>query len=118
MLRSVFSRPFEKIAFHFGGLITRDNSVWAFGAQKRSFSCNPKYLFLHASEHATQYGITPVWLTKNKKLAASLRAQGLQAHSTYSLRGIYYGLKAGLYFINCDIHDISFALSKNAHVIN
>src|SRR5690606_4293309 len=28
------------------------------------------------------------------------------------------GLKAGLYFINCDIHDISFVLSKGAKIIN
>src|SRR5690606_16729546 len=78
----------------------------------------PKYLFLHVCEHATEYGLTPVWLTKDRTLAARLRAQGLPAHATYSLRGMYYGLKAGLYFINCDIHDISFVLSKGAKIIN
>lgn len=117
VIKSLVSHPIGKIVYHLSGLVRRDPDIWVFGAQKNIFYCNPKYLYLAASERK-EPGQTCVWISRDRNLCVELRARGLSAEYLFSPRGAMYCLRAGFYFINCELKDISFNLSKGCVVTN
>ena len=117
MIRSIVNRPLEKIVYHVSGFFIRDKKLWVMGAQKKSFSCNPKHFFINTSLNK-ELKIRCVWISKNKEIVSEIRGMGLKAENLRSLKGVYYCLKAGFYFINSDTKDICFVLSKGARYVN
>ena len=87
------------------------------GAQKQSFSCNPKHFFIATSLNK-QLSIRCVWISKSKEIVDEVKAMGFEAYNLHSIKGIYICLKAGFYFVNCDTKDISFMLSNKTCFIN
>lgn len=116
-MRMVLNKPVDKIIYHMSGLFPRNHKLWVFGGQNGSFSCNTKYLFIEASlRYAEQ--LDCIWISKNKETIRNVRAMGFRAQTPYSLKGFYYCLRAGFYFINNHTKEIGFNLSKGSCYIN
>ncbi len=95
-------------------IIPRDERIWIFGSwDAKSFSDNPKYLFLYINQY--QKGkIKAVWITKNRKVLEELRAKGFSAYMKKSLKGMYYALRGKYWFYGHFTTDIAFWLSGGA----
>ncbi len=124
----------KKVRFVIGGLlrflignllslfIKRDKSYWVFNCSSivtlpQMFTHNTKYLFLFLSTNK-QYGITPVWISKNKQIISRLKECGYKAYYKYSFQNLYYCLKSKYYFVDSAADDISKYLSVGAVIIN
>lgn len=116
-IRSVFSRPFEKLIYNMVGFVTRDKKLWVMGAQKKSFSCNPKYFFISSSLNK-DLGVRCVWISRDNNVVSEVRKMGFEAENIRSIKGVYYCIRAGFYFVNSDTKDISFVLSNGASYVN
>lgn len=83
------------LVYLFASCFPRDRRLWLFGAWNgRKFIDNPKYVFQHVLE--SMPAVRPTWITKDRSLAASLRAKGYPAEFAYSLRGLWSQLRAGV----------------------
>jgi CDP-glycerol glycerophosphotransferase len=72
MLKQIF-RQFFWILYFISKIFPRDSRIWVFGSWgAKSFSDNPKYLFLYVNQYHRDE-IKPIWITKNKKLYEQLR---------------------------------------------
>jgi len=113
-LAGVFLWPIYLLSW----LMPRDPKLWAFGSRLGSrFADNPKYLFLNicASKNSS---INPIWITRNKKIVSALREKNLPAYLLYSLKGIYYSLRAGVWVFDHKSNDICFWLSNGSKKVN
>lgn len=117
VIKSIFNRPVEKIIYHLCGVFPRDRRLWVIGAQKESFSCNPKYFFIETSLDP-DLDVRCVWISRSETVVRKIRAMGLEAEVFPSLKAFYLCVRAGCYFVNCSAKDISFNLSKNAFYVN
>ena len=100
----------------FSYLMPRSERILAFGAMRGAFSDNPKYLFLWAAQH--QPGRKVVWLSADAAAVREVRSIGFEAYRIPSLRGFWYALRAGYWFINCYTSDILFCLAGRTRVVN
>ena len=83
------------LVYMFASCVPRDRRWWLFGGWNgRKFIDNPKYVFQHVLE--TLPAVRPTWITKDRSLAASLRANGYPAEFAYSLGGLWAQLRAGV----------------------
>lgn len=97
-------------------LSIRSKKIYVFGAwQGNTFSDNPKYLYLQARKDKS---IKAVWITRNKQLYNHLKAHGLDVHLHNSLSGIYYQLRAAVYFTCMSKQDVFSLILGNATRIN
>ena len=102
--------------YFFSFLIPRDKNIWLFGSSQDRFSENAKALFLYASEH--EKSIQSIWITGNKKLCKQLQKLGYLSLYRWSIKGLYFSLKAKYYFYNSYTTDINFYTSGNATLVN
>ncbi len=97
---------------------TRDKKLYIFANYNlTSFVFNTKflYLFLNQTPHL---GITPVWITEDKKIIKALRDLGYKVYKKNSLKAIYYTLRSKYWFVDNYTTDISRAFSYGAQIIN
>lgn len=106
-----------KICIYFiSGLIPRNKKIWIFGAPSNLFFDNPKYLFIYVTEN--QKIILPVWISGDEKVVQKIRSVGGVAYRRWSLKGIYYSLIGGVWFIGYQIDDINYILSRGCKLVN
>lgn len=106
----------EIIINHLSMLSIRSKKIYVFGAWKgNKFSDNPKYLYLEALKDKS---LIAVWITRNKEIYTALKAQGFRVYLYKSIPGIYYQLRASVYFTCMSKHDVLSLIMGNATRIN
>lgn len=104
--------------YYFFYLVPRDNKIWLFGSNMgKSFGDNPKYFYLYMN-HIKDRDIRPIWISNIDDIIRTLRENGYEAYSIYSLKGIFFALRSGVYIFDHHTKDISFWLSGGAKKIN
>lgn len=97
-------------------LSVRSKKIYIFGSwQGKKFSDNPKYLFLEAIKDKS---IKSIWITKSHNIYDYMRKRGYPVYMHNSLKGIYYQLRASVYFTCERKADVSVYLIGNATRIN
>lgn len=111
-LANIFLYPL----YFLSGSVKRDPKIWLFGSYHDSFTDNSKYLFLAASENVKN--IKTIWITGDRELLRFLKERNLNCCLRWSIKGIYYSLKAKYYFFSAYVKDINFWTSKGAVLAN
>ena len=94
----------------------RDKKNWVFGSGVgMNFSDNAKYLFLYCSSLSE---INSCWITRNKTLVESLRAEGLNAHYKYSAKGLWLSISSKVYVYDSRTESINHWASAGALKVN
>ncbi|MGB8454204.1 MAG: CDP-glycerol glycerophosphotransferase family protein [Anaerocolumna sp.] len=110
----IFILPIYAISTFF----PRDKKLWAFGSTfGHRFADNPKYFYLYINQLKAKE-IRAVWISKNKNVVNLLKENNLEAYSVYSVRGLWYSLRAKVYIYDNYSKDICFWLSGGAVKIN
>ncbi len=104
------------LIYPFSFLFPRSKRIWVFGSFRGSFNDNAKYLFIYASENKPD--ITSIWLSQNKNTVSLVRQLGLKSYSIFSLKGIFYSLRAKYWFYNSYTSDILFFTSGGSTCTN
>lgn len=74
----------------------RSKNIYIFGAWAgQKFSDNSRSLFLYALAHTNKKCL---WICKNKQVYTQMKQAGLPVLMAYSLKGLYYQLRAGVAF--------------------
>ena len=98
----IISFPFYLISL----LIPRSLNIWVFGAWfGNQFNDNTAYLFKYVL--CNQSNVKAVWLTKNRQIIKVLRKKGYPIYHKNSIKGFWYGSRAGVTFINCGYDDVN-----------
>ena len=82
----------------------------------RNFSDNSKYLYLYFHQ-SIQNKNKMIWITKNKKVNRYLKSINLPCEYLYSLKGLFYTIRASKVFISHSVKDINGALINGAEII-
>ncbi len=99
-------------------LIPRNKKIWVFGSNMgKSFGDNPKYFYLYVNALKDR-DIRPIWISDVDDIIRTLKKNGYEAYSIYSLSGIFFALRSGVYVFDHHTKDISFWLSGGAKKIN
>ncbi len=107
---------FKMVINYLSMLSIRSKTIYVFGSWKgNKFSDNPKYLYLEALKDKR---LTSIWITKNKNVYTTLKAQGFRVYLYKSLSGIYYQLRASVYFTCMSKQDVFSLVMGNATRIN
>lgn len=112
-----FSFFLLKILFIF---IKKNNKVLLFGDFSGiRFGDNCKYLYLYLYEKKSKYNLEHIiWITKNKDIFTELKNKGYEVYYKYSLKSIYWHLKAKYHFVDQGEGDILGYFSRAAIRIN
>ncbi len=102
------------IIFFFSKFMPRDKNLIVFGTHTKSFSGNIKALFLNRDN--LQY--KKVFISTDQSLIKQLNDDKHIACNKYSIQGILYSLKAGMYIYSSYPSDINFWLSGGAKYVN
>lgn len=112
-----WSQIFLIPVYGFSFLTPRSNHIWVYGSSfGRRFTDNPRYLYLYSSQK--QLSTISIWISKNTIIVKFLKDNGYEAYSQYSIKGIWFCLRAGVYIFDNYSKDISFWLSGGAKKIN
>lgn len=85
----------------------------------KRFADNSRYMFLYLNEKKNMLGIKKIlWLTTNKEIKKELSSCGYLVCKRFSLKSIYYHLRAGLFFYDQFPSDLLVPLTKGAKLIN
>jgi len=99
-------------------LMPRSKKIWVMGSTFGTrFADNPKYFYLYLQQHQKN-NIKSVWISKNKEVIRFLTDNSLEGYYLYSLKGIWYSLRAKIYLYDNYSKDICFTLSGGATKIN
>ena len=91
-------------------LMSRRKSLWLFGARGGfTFSDNTKYLFLYVQKECKD--IDAIWITKNRTVVHDLRERQLPVYYAYSIKGIFFCLRAKIIFTTHGKGDINPTLT-------
>ena len=93
----------KRIPLLLSQLSIRSKNIYIFGAWfGQRYSDNSRAVFRYALEHTDKKCF---WICKDKALYEKMKAEGLPVLRTYSLKGIYYQLRAGVAFSSTGIVD-------------
>ena len=93
----------KRIPLLLSQLSVRSKNIYIFGAwYGEKFSDNSRALFLYALKNTDKKCF---WVCKSKALYQKLKIMGLPVLRTYSLKGIWYQLRAGVAFSSTGIVD-------------
>lgn len=95
-------------------LVKRDKNIVVFGVHTSSFSGNVKALLLEENSPL----IRKLFIGKTYSVVENVRLYGIEAHWKYSIKGIWYCLRAGNYVYSSYPSDINYWLSGGAKYIN
>ena len=109
-----FKRLIMNLLYLLSYLSLRDKKTWVFGSYG-NFNDNSRYLFLSIIQ---QSEIKAIWIAKNKKELDEVKKYHDQCYLRYSLKGIYYSLRAKVYIYSAYVSDINYFTSGNAICIN
>ena len=97
--------------YYLSFLSMRCKNIWAFGSGT-GYDGHSKYLLQHIIDHYPE--IHGLWITQRKEEVRLLRGKGIDAYYSYSLKGIFYSLRAGTYIVTGSLADINFYTSGGA----
>lgn len=110
----IFLIPLYGISYIF----PRNKRIWVFGSTfGRRFADNPKYLYLYVNQYKADH-IRPIWISKKKEIVRFLQENQLESYYLYSLKGVWYSLRAKVYLYDNYSKDICYPLSGGAKRIN
>lgn len=100
--------------------IKREKSVvLCSGWQGMRFADNSRYMYLYLNDHKESLCIRKVvWITVNKQIEKDLKRAGYAIYQKYSLKSIYYHLKAATFYYDQFFSDFLYPLSGDAVRIN
>lgn len=108
----------RKILMNFLYLISfifvRNKRIWVFGSYGE-FNDNSRYFFLYLLGNAS---VTPIWIAKNKKEYKEVLKYSSNCYMRFSLKGIYYSLRGGVYIYSSYVSDINFITSGGTFKVN
>ncbi|MCX7641045.1 MAG: CDP-glycerol glycerophosphotransferase family protein [Elusimicrobiales bacterium] len=111
-------RVFLWPVYFISGFINRDENIIVFGSYMGNrFADNPKYLFLYLNKYFKEKK-RYIWITRKKEISKKLKERGFESYSLYSLKGLYYALKAKYYVFDVKSNDICYWTSKGSVKIN
>ncbi len=97
-------------------IFPKDKKLWLFGAWfGEKYSDNSKYLFEYISKEHPE--IKAVWLTKNPETFNLVKKKGLNVCKTYSLKGIWYALRANVCVVSTSLRDINLYTTAKVKVV-
>ncbi len=106
----------EKIIFGLlSTIIPRQKGLMLFGTGFRSFSDNPKFLFLHFQNHRHY---RPIWISSNRNEVKRLREMGYRCNYKWSFSTFWAVVRAPLFFISHNVKDIYPIVPQRGVVIN
>ncbi|MDF2541068.1 MAG: Poly(glycerophosphate) glycerophosphotransferase family protein [Herbinix sp.] len=110
----LFLLPIYGLSF----LSFRDKNIWVFGSTfGRRFADNPKYFYLYMRENHPKE-VKVIWITKQKDIMEFMISNNLKCYYLYSLKGIWYSLRAKVYIYDNYSKDICYTLSGGAIKLN
>lgn len=93
-------------------IIPKDKNLWVFGAWfGKRYADNARYVFEFAQRDKN---IKAVWISKDKKVVLRVRRNGNPGYLSYSLRGMYYTVRAAVAVVSSSHLDINSALVGGA----
>ncbi len=110
--RIIVSNFFRSFLYLLSLFWPRRKNRWVFGAGKRSFTDNAKYLFLYVANNCDD--IEVAWIARNKEVIKKLNSMGYKSYHIWSLAGINYCLTAKLYIFSSKSSDINYWTSGGA----
>lgn len=100
-------------------IVPRKKNIWVFGSNMgKSFGDNPKYFYLYVNQLKEKEKIRPIWISEEDEIIQTLRENGMESYTIYSVKGVIYSLVAGIYIFDHHTKDITFWLSGGAKKIN
>lgn len=94
----------------------RSNKIYVFGSwYGAKFADNSKFIYLSALQ---EQNLIPVWITKDPEVLSFLKKHHYRAYMHNSLKGIFYQLRASVYFTTVSRQDLSESLLAGAIRIN
>lgn len=114
-MNKILKSIFKIIISYLSMLSIRSKKIYIFGSWfGEKFADNPKYLYLEALEDKT---LRPIWITKNKGVCEELIKKGYEVYLYKSLKGIYYQLRASVFFTCTNREDVyAPALGGAVHI--
>ena len=107
---------FSLILHYSSKIIPKQKNLILFGAWNGAqFRGNSKLLFFKLLK---KQKLKCIWITRNKNLFKKLTSIGIPCVYYFSITGIFYSLRANVYFITHTHRDINYFLSGGAKVIN
>jgi len=99
-------------------IMPRSKNIWVFGSTfGRRFADNPKYFYLYVIQNQSS-NVRAIWISKDKNIVEFLRDKKVEAYYLYSIKGIWFALRAKVYIYDNYSKDICFTLSGGAKKIN
>ncbi len=99
-------------------LMPRNKKLWVMGSTFGTrFADNPKYFYLYLKQYRSEQ-VRTIWISKSKEIIHFLKENQLEGYYLYSIRGIWYSLRAKVYLYDNYSKDICFSLSGGAVKIN
>ncbi|WP_299318393.1 CDP-glycerol glycerophosphotransferase family protein [uncultured Maribacter sp.] len=98
-------------------LISRNKKLWIFGAwYGERFSDNSMYLFKYIHENYPD--IRAIWITTNKDIFNSNKTLGYETYMKWSLKGVWYCLKAKFVFVTSRKQDVNEFFINGSTTVN
>jgi len=97
-------------------VVPKDKNLWVFGAWfGERYADNSKYLFEYVNKYHPE--IRAVWLTNSEDTLRLIENKGYEVYKTYSLKGIYYALRAKVGIVSTGLRDINIYATGNIKVV-
>ena len=98
-------------------LIPRNKNIWVFGAwYGERFSDNSMYLFKYIQDNDPN--IRSVWITTNEDIFKSNASLGYETYMKWSLKGMWYCLKAKFVFVTSRKQDVNEFFINGSIAVN
>lgn len=86
--------------------IPRKKEIWIFGSNHgKKFADNSKYLYLYTIKNYPK--IRAIWMTTNKKLLKKFSEKNYEAYHSWSVKGLWYSLRAKYAISSYGLHDFN-----------
>ena len=117
LLFHIFFQAISFIIYYLSGFFPRNEKIIIFGCwEGKYFRGNSKYLYLYFKDNYDN--IESIWITKNLSLNSKLTQQGIKSLYAYSIKGVFYSLRAKYFIVTHGIMDINEFVSRKGILIN
>ena len=106
----LFLLPLKWLLYFVTLLMPTRSNLWAFGSRNGQFVDNPKYYFLYMQEHHAT--VECVWISSDNTVLAELSSLGFIAFDKWSIKGLWYAMRASRFIYAFDSNDINFFCSS------
>lgn len=116
LLFSTFKDIFLNSLYYISKIVPKRKKLWVFGSSRGlMFKDNSKYLFLFLQKYYKK-DIKSIWISKNKSLISELRNNKYPVFHKWSLKGIYYTLRAKVIIQSHGEGDVNLYLASGIRV--